>query len=87
MGIISWLILGAISGWLAGIITKKNPKMGCMTNALVGIVGAFIGGMLGTYVFHWGKVNSFNLKSIMISTLGAVILLLILNGVNKDKNN
>ncbi len=84
MGIIGWIVLGAIAGWLASIVTGKNAQMGCMTNVIVGIVGAFIGGLLGTKVFNWGTVDTFSLGNILVATLGAVILLLIINAIRGE---
>jgi len=50
MGIISWVILGALAGWIASMITGRNKQMGCLANIVVGIVGAIIGGVVGTLV-------------------------------------
>ena len=66
MGIISWVIFGALAGWLASIITGRNQRMGCLANIVVGIIGAFIGG-----------VSGFNLYSFVVAVLGAVVLLVI----------
>jgi uncharacterized membrane protein YeaQ/YmgE (transglycosylase-associated protein family) len=49
MGIFTWIILGAISGWLASIITSNNKKMGLVKNVLIGILGAIIGGWIFSY--------------------------------------
>ena len=46
MGIIAWVILGALSGWIASIIMDKNASMGAIANIITGIVGAFIGGIV-----------------------------------------
>ena len=46
MGIIAWIILGALSGWIASIIMDKNASMGAIANIVTGIVGAFIGGIV-----------------------------------------
>ncbi len=75
MGIIMWLIVGGIVGWLAGIIMGDN--LGLIGNIVVGIVGAFIGGML----LARGDINTAGLtvESFAVSILGAVILLAIIN--------
>jgi uncharacterized membrane protein YeaQ/YmgE (transglycosylase-associated protein family) len=72
--IIVWLILGAVSGWIASIITGKNSEMGAGMNILVGVVGAFIGGWLAG-IFGLGPATGLNLWSFIISIVGAVILL------------
>ena len=77
MGIISWVIFGALAGWLAAsIITGRNQRMGCLANIVVGIIGAFIGGYLMS-LFGYGGVSGFNLYSFVVAVLGAVVLLVI----------
>jgi len=44
MGILSWIVLGGIAGWLASIVMKRNDQMGCITNIIAGVVGASVGG-------------------------------------------
>ncbi|MFN3943509.1 MAG: GlsB/YeaQ/YmgE family stress response membrane protein [Allosphingosinicella sp.] len=76
MGIIIWLIIGGIIGWLASIIMRTDAQQGILLNIVVGIVGAFIGGMLIT----GGSINEgINLTSFIVSLLGAIILLAIVN--------
>jgi uncharacterized membrane protein YeaQ/YmgE (transglycosylase-associated protein family) len=74
MGIISWIILGGIAGWLASIITKRNDQMGCITNILAGIVGAFVGGWIAS-LFGFGGVTGLNLPSLLVAFAGAVVVL------------
>ena len=50
MGILTWIIFGAIAGWLASIIAGRNERQGCLTNIVVGIVGAIIGGWLMSFI-------------------------------------
>ena len=73
MGLILWLIVGGVIGWLASIIMRTDAQQGILLNIVVGIVGAFIGGM----IFSGGSINnqSLNLTSFLVSLLGAVILL------------
>lgn len=85
MGLLSWLILGAIAGGLANRITGGNRQMGCLTNIIVGVIGATIGGFIGTRILSYGTVDEFSLGSIAIATFGAVIFLSILNAVQKKK--
>ena len=82
MGIIAWVILGAISGWIASIIMKKNESMGAMANIVTGIIGAFIGGMVFNFVGA-EKVTGLNVYSVLVSVVGACILLWIINKIKK----
>ena len=82
MGIIGWIVLGALAGWLASIVTKRNDQMGCITNIAVGIVGAFIGGFIMSQLGGSG-ITGFNLYSLLVAFLGAVILLFVLGLVRK----
>lgn len=76
MGIIVWLIVGGIIGWLASIIMRTDAQQGILLNIVVGIVGAFIGGL----IFSGGNINNgLTLYSFLVSLLGAVILLAIVN--------
>ena len=77
MGIIAWIVLGGVAGWLASLVTRTNDKMGCLTNILVGILGAFIGGFIFGYLGE-GSVIAFNLWGLFVAFVGAVALLLIL---------
>ncbi|HEV2568430.1 GlsB/YeaQ/YmgE family stress response membrane protein [Sphingomonas sp.] len=77
MGLIVWLVVGGIIGWLASIIMRTDAQQGILLNIIVGIVGAFIGGL----IFSGGNINNdgLNLYSFLVSLLGAVILLAIVN--------
>ena len=77
MGIIIWLIIGGIVGWLASIIMRTDAQQGILLNIVVGIVGAFLGGL----IFSRGDINEapLDLTSFLVSLVGAVILLAIVN--------
>ena len=77
MGIIIWLVIGGICGWLASIIMRTDAQQGILLNIVVGIVGAFIGGL----IFSRGDINDapLDLTSFLVSLVGAVILLAIVN--------
>lgn len=81
MGIILWLIIGGIIGWLASIIMRTDAQQGIFLNIVVGIVGAFIGGL----IISGGSINSapLTLTSFLVSLLGAVVLLAIVNLVRR----
>jgi uncharacterized membrane protein YeaQ/YmgE (transglycosylase-associated protein family) len=78
MGIISWIVLGGIAGWLASIITKRNSQMGCITNIIAGVVGAAVGGWVFS-LFGGQGVTGFNLPSLLVAFVGAVIVLAVVN--------
>ncbi|MDO5037714.1 MAG: GlsB/YeaQ/YmgE family stress response membrane protein [Tissierellia bacterium] len=81
MGFISWIIFGAIAGWIASKIMKTDAEMGGCANILVGIVGSSIGGFLSTHLLHMGTVTGFNIRSFFIAILGSVVLLFIVNAI------
>lgn len=82
MGIISWVIIGALAGWIASMITGKNKEMGAVANIVVGIVGGIIGGVVMNLLGGEG-VTGFNVWSLIVAVVGAVILLWIVRAVKK----
>lgn len=82
MGLIAWIILGALSGWIASMIMKKNESMGALANIITGIIGAFIGGIVFNLIGA-DKVTGLNLYSILVSVVGACILLWIVGKIKK----
>ena len=78
MSILTWIVLGALAGWVASIIMGRNSTMGLIANIGVGIVGAFVGGYVMNQMGRPG-VTGFNIPSFLIALLGAVILLAIVN--------
>ena len=80
MNIIIWLIVGGIVGWLASLIMKTDAQQGILLNVVVGIVGAFIGGWLIGPLVGAGSINDgFSIMSLVVSLIGAIILLAIVN--------
>jgi uncharacterized membrane protein YeaQ/YmgE (transglycosylase-associated protein family) len=75
MGIIIWLIVGGIVGWLASIIMRRDAQQGILLNIVVGIVGALIAGWL----FGGGINQAITLWTFLYSLIGAIILLAIVN--------
>jgi len=78
LNILGWLILGALAGWIASMIMGKDADMGAIANIVVGIVGSFIGGFLVSAVGGQG-FTGFNLWSLIVAVIGAVVLLWIVN--------
>jgi uncharacterized membrane protein YeaQ/YmgE (transglycosylase-associated protein family) len=81
MGIILWLVIGGVIGWLASMIMRTDAQQGVLLNIVVGIVGAFIGGL----IFSGGTINDapLTIYSFLVSLVGAVILLAIVNLVRR----
>ena len=79
MGFIAWLIVGGLLGWLASMIMGTNDTQGKLLNVIVGIVGAFLGGLVLAPMFGTGTINQydFSFGSLVVSLFGAVILLFI----------
>lgn len=78
MGIISWIILGALAGWIGSMITGDSSRMGAGANIVVGIIGAFLGGFIFS-AFGGAGITGFNLWSIVVATIGSVVLLFIIH--------
>lgn len=74
MGWMSWIIFGALTGWIASIIMKKNAQMGCLANVIVGVIGALIGGYIFT-LFGMSGVEKFNLHGLLVAVIGSCIFL------------
>ncbi len=74
MGILAFIVLGGIAGWLASLVMHTDAQQGILLNVVVGIVGAFLGGMLFNMLGSTG-VTGFNLWSLIVATIGAVVLL------------
>jgi uncharacterized membrane protein YeaQ/YmgE (transglycosylase-associated protein family) len=78
---IVWIIVGGLIGWIASIIMRTDAQQGLLLNIIVGIVGAFLAGLVLTPLFGVGTLaeGDFSLASLFISLLGAIILLAIVN--------
>ena len=75
--------MGALAGWLASIVMKTNKKQGCFLDIVVGIVGAFLGGLILGFVGINAQATGFNLPSVIVSFIGAVALLGILRVIRR----
>lgn len=80
MGILVWLIVGGVVGWLASIIMRTDAQQGILLNVVVGIVGALLAGFIVSPMVGVGTINEgISLATFLVSLLGAVILLAIVN--------
>jgi len=82
---IVWLILGGIIGWLASKVMRTDAQQGVLLNIIVGIIGAYVGGLLISPMVGASTINqsNFSLPALFVSFIGAVILLGIVNLVRK----
>lgn len=81
MNFIIWLIVGGVVGWLASIVMKTNAQQGIVLNVVVGVVGAMLGGWFISPLVGVGTINqdNFSLPALLVSFVGAAILLAIVN--------
>ncbi len=81
MGIILWIIFGALVGWVASLIMKTDAAQGPVLNIVVGIIGAVLGGWLMSFLGKTG-VTGFNLYSFLVALLGAIVLIAIVKALS-----
>ena len=81
LNLIIWLIIGGIVGWLASLMMRTDGQQGIVLNVVVGVVGAFLAGWFISPMVGVGTINqnNFSLASVLVSLVGAVILLAIVN--------
>lgn len=81
MNFIIWLVIGGVIGWLASMVMKTDGQQGIILNVVVGIVGAFLGGWLISPLVGVGTINqdNFSIGAMVVSFVGALILLAIVN--------
>jgi uncharacterized membrane protein YeaQ/YmgE (transglycosylase-associated protein family) len=81
MNFIIWLIVGGIVGWVASIVMGTNGQQGLLLNIIVGIVGAFVAGLVLTPLFGIATINqnNFSLPGLLVSLTGAIILLAVVS--------
>jgi uncharacterized membrane protein YeaQ/YmgE (transglycosylase-associated protein family) len=84
MGIISWIVFGLIAGILAKWIMPGDDPGGCIVTTILGVVGAFVGGYIGT-LLGLGTVDGFNIGSFLLAIGGAILLLAIYRFATKKK--
>ena len=87
MGILSWIVVGLIAGWLAGLVVKGGGY-GCVGDIVVGVIGGLIGGWIASYFFHMGDMmTGINLQSVIVAFVGAVIFIILLRLISGRRNS
>jgi len=82
MGILLWIIFGALVGWIASLIMNTDGQQGTILNIIVGIVGAVVGGWVMSTMGESG-VSGFNLYSFIVALVGAVLLIAVVKAVRR----
>ncbi len=82
MGIILWIVFGALVGWIASIIMKTDAQQGALLNIIVGVVGAVLGGWIMSTLGQ-GGVDGFNIYSFVVALVGAVVLIAIVKALRR----
>lgn len=83
--LLGWLIIGGLAGWIASVVTGRNKRQGCISNIIVGVIGAVIGGAAFNYFtgrgfnFNFGSFDITSIWGFAIAIVGAVVLLAIVN--------
>ena len=83
MTILSWIVVGLIAGFLAGVVVKGGG-FGVIGDIIVGILGGLLGGWISVNLLNLGDMTGINLGSILIAFVGAVILLLVLRLIKRS---
>jgi uncharacterized membrane protein YeaQ/YmgE (transglycosylase-associated protein family) len=85
MNLLLWIVLGGVIGWLASKVMNTDQNQGIILNIVVGIVGAFVGGLLITPLLGESTINqsNFSLPGLLVSFLGAVVLLAVVNLIRR----
>ncbi len=82
MGIVAWIVVGAIAGFLANQV--MGSKEGLVMMVVLGVVGGLIGGFVATSVLKMGSVDGINIESIFIATLGAIAVVFVARALNRS---
>jgi len=85
MNLVIWLVVGGILGWLASLVMRTDGQQGMVLNVIVGIVGALLAGFVIAPMIGTGTINSsdFSIAGLLVSLLGAVVLLALVNLVRR----
>jgi uncharacterized membrane protein YeaQ/YmgE (transglycosylase-associated protein family) len=79
MGILTWIIVGGAAGWIGSIVMGNDGQQGILGNIVVGAIGAFIGGWIMSFLNGTGMTMGFDIRSLAVATVGAIVLLFVKN--------
>jgi len=83
MGLVTWIVVGAIAGWLAGVV-MGGSAFGLIGDIAIGVIGALVGGWLASAFFRApGAISGFNLTTIVVAFLGALVVLFVARAVRR----
>lgn len=85
LNFIGWLVLGALAGWIASLIMRTNRQQGCLTDIIVGIIGAFLGGFIFDQLDIGPQATGLNLPSLLVAVVGAVVLLFVIKLIQRNR--
>jgi uncharacterized membrane protein YeaQ/YmgE (transglycosylase-associated protein family) len=74
MGLVAWLVLGAIAGYVAGMFVKGDERLGVIGHVFLGIVGALVGGFIANQLTNGDYLNRLDIPSIVVAVIGAIIV-------------
>ncbi len=81
MGILSWILVGLVAGWLAGMV-MKGGGYGVLGDIIVGIIGAVVGGFLATALFHKPDATTgFNLTTLLVAFIGSIVVIVLVRAL------
>jgi uncharacterized membrane protein YeaQ/YmgE (transglycosylase-associated protein family) len=85
MGPISWIIFGALAGWVASLLVGVEERQGCLMNIIIGILGAFVGGLIMDLLGFGGTNFGWDVRSFGVAVLGAIVLLAITGRTRRQR--
>jgi uncharacterized membrane protein YeaQ/YmgE (transglycosylase-associated protein family) len=86
MGLLAWIVVGLLAGWIAGMVTGRRSQ-GCITKIVVGVIGAFIGGALAQAAGSDEGIGDFGLRSVLIAAVGASAFLFVPGAIEGRQGN
>ena len=81
MGLIAWLVVGAIAGWLAGYLVKGDEGLGVIGHIVLGVIGGLVGGFIAGALTGGDYISGINITTIVVATIGAVIVVVVWNAI------
>jgi uncharacterized membrane protein YeaQ/YmgE (transglycosylase-associated protein family) len=85
MNPVFWIIFGAIAGWIAGRLYGDDRPEGCVSNSVLGIVGALLGGAIYTLITGRDFTTGFNFPSLVVAIIGALLLIFVLRRLGRSR--